>query len=198
MHHITPHHKLLSNAHHTSPKCTVPCSVAEKRVGWQKRARGADGHLCQDWSRPTLSPTSFSSPTLLPNWVQLCNNSVSSRSRWKWWSVAELCHNRWSFVGPMIVYLKKIWSGMSCQESWFVLNVSLRITVLLNLYVFPICKYISLRACLITSFTRSGRVTHATVQFPRKSEISPKIRNFPENPKFPLKSEISPKIRNFP
>ena len=48
MHHITPHHKLLSNAHHTSPKCTVPCSVAEKRVGWQKRARGADGHLCQD------------------------------------------------------------------------------------------------------------------------------------------------------
>ena len=66
MHHITPHHKLLSNAHHTSPKCTVPCSVAEKRVGWQKRARGADGHLCQDWSRPTLSPTSFSSPTVLP------------------------------------------------------------------------------------------------------------------------------------
>ena len=40
----------------------------------------------------------------------------------------------------------------------------------------------ALRACLITSFTPfgpSGRVTHATVQFPLKSEISPKIRNFP-------------------
>merc|ERR1712001_149945 len=39
---------------------------------------------------------------------------------------------------------------------------------------------------------------HPCPKFPRKSEISQKIRNFPENPKFPRKSEISPKIRNFP